>query len=69
MTYRGKVKQGKVELEQGVNLPDGTVVRVEPITSEVDPAYRISEEAVSTGIKDLASQHDHYAWDTPKRKD
>ena len=30
MTYRGIVKQGKVELEQGTPLSDGTPVRVEP---------------------------------------
>ena len=34
MTYRGIVKQGKVELEQGTPLTDGTAVRVE--TEESD---------------------------------
>jgi len=69
MTYRGTVKQGKIELEEGANLPEGTEVRVEPVSSDSDPAYRLWEEAVSTGIKDLASQHDHYAWGTPKREE
>ena len=32
MTYRGEVKGGVVVLE-GPQLPDGTVVRVEPVTS------------------------------------
>ncbi len=30
MTYRGIVKNGHVELEEGTALPDGTPVRVEP---------------------------------------
>lgn len=30
MTYRGVVKNGKIELEKGTPLPDGTPVRVEP---------------------------------------
>lgn len=33
-----------------------------------DPAYDISEMAVKTGISDLASEHDHYLYGTPKRR-
>jgi hypothetical protein len=67
MTYRGTVKHGKVELEAGVSLPDGTSVRVEPVEPS-DPADGLGDEAVSTGLPDLASQHDHYAYGTPKRE-
>jgi hypothetical protein len=67
MTYRGTVREGKVELEPGVTLRDGTLVRVEPLTPEDDPAYGLADEAVSTGIRDLSEQHDHYAHGTPKR--
>ncbi len=32
-----------------------------------DPAYDIASLAVHTGIPDLASEHDHYLYGTPKR--
>ncbi|WP_346865094.1 hypothetical protein [Methanocalculus sp. MSAO_Arc2] len=35
--------------------------------AEDDPAYRISSLAVDTGIEDLAVEHDHYLYGTPKR--
>lgn len=31
------------------------------------PLYQIHEHAVSTGIKDLAQQHDHYLYGQDKR--
>lgn len=69
VTYKGTVKNGRVELEAGANLPDGTDVNVEPIDDSEDPADRLADEAVSTGLTDLAEQHDHYAHGTPKRAD
>jgi hypothetical protein len=35
--------------------------------AEEDPAYGISSLAVDTGIEDLAIEHDHYLYGTPKR--
>ncbi len=35
----------------------------------VAPLYEIHEQAVSTGIKDLANQHDHYLYGSEKRDD
>ncbi len=67
MTYIGTVRDGKIELEAGKRLPDGTVVRVEPVDVDRDPADDLADEAVSTGITDLASQHDHYIYGVPKR--
>jgi hypothetical protein len=32
----------------------------------VAPIYRIHEYAVSTGVKDLADQHDHYLYSQEK---
>ena len=58
MTYRGLVKDGKVELDAGVRLPDGTPVMVEPVCSDPDPVDGLADEAVATGILDLAAQHD-----------
>lgn len=34
MIYRGTVKHGLVELENGAMLPEGTQVKVEPLTAQ-----------------------------------
>jgi hypothetical protein len=68
MTLCGTVRNGKVELDPGVELPDGTVVRVEPLDSVPDPADGLCDDAVPTGIPDLATEHDHYTYGTPKRE-
>jgi len=73
MSYRGEVKGGVIVLE-GVALPDGTVVRVEPVSKRAkrknkggfDPAFTIGELAVETGLKDLATNADHYLYGHPK---
>ncbi len=36
MTYKGKVKDGVVVLDQGISLADGTEVRVEPVAPRVE---------------------------------
>ena len=36
MIYRGTVKHGVVEFEDGVTLPDGTPVKVEPLITQQD---------------------------------
>lgn len=68
MTYRGVVRDGKIELEDGVELPDGMVVRIDAPGPDEDPAGAIDEEAVDAGIPELAAQHDHYTYGTPKRE-
>ena len=69
MTYQGVVRNGKIELEDGAELGEGTVVRVEPVACDRDPTDLIGDEAVSTDLPDLAAQHDHYLYGTPKRED
>jgi hypothetical protein len=73
MSYRGLVKNGVIVLEAGTQLPEGTVVRVEPIGSgkrraraKLDPIFRMGDLAVSTGIPDLATNIDHYLYGHPK---
>ncbi len=41
---------------------------VESLTTKADeaPLYRIHEQAVSTGIRDMADQHDHYLYGVEK---
>lgn len=81
MVYFGKVKNGKIELDPPAKLPEGAQVRVEPVDSATgkpangvsskpsdDAAYRIGEMAIDDfGPPDMAEQHDHYIYGTPKR--
>ena len=83
MTLRGTIRNGHIELDRATDLPDGTRVtiaasvakdllraakrRPRPRPSKKDPAFRIAELAVPMGIRDLAEQHDHYLYGTPKR--
>ncbi|MEW6252970.1 MAG: hypothetical protein AB1716_20220 [Planctomycetota bacterium] len=68
MTYRGTVRNGKIELEADVHLPEGAIVKVEPLAS-ADPADDLPADAVDTGLTDLAARHDHYIYGPPSRDD
>jgi hypothetical protein len=75
MVYFGTVQNGKIIPEPGAQLAEGSTVRIEPVTADgndaaagADPADDLSRFAVPTGIRDLASQHDHYCSGAPKRK-
>lgn len=65
MTYRGTVRNGVVELEGGNGLPDGTVVRVEPVEEPASDTRdgRAKLKALAGVIddlpSDLARNHDH----------
>lgn len=72
---RGTIEDGKLLLSDGTTLPNGTHVRVEVDsprpkrvkTRTLDSIAYLSRHAVSTGIKDLSDEHDHYIYGTPKR--
>ena len=73
MTYRGKVKNGVVIFENGVPLEDGTEVHIEPIVmkttgnaNQVSKLFGAGERAKSTGLADLARNHDHYLYGHPR---
>lgn len=67
MTLRNAVIQGgQPVLETPLSLPDGTRVRVCVEGPEEDPLLFLAQNAVATGITDLAEQHDHYLYGTPK---
>lgn len=76
MTYRGKVKNGVVVLDDDAVLPDGTAVRVEPVETPGDASDE-SEEFVRQMLEiagtaeglpaDLARNHDHYLHGHPKK--
>lgn len=65
MTYQGKVKGGKLELEQPLALPDGTVVQVEilPAAGKERPSPTTDEFWTEWDI--LAQELDR-EWRSPK---
>ena len=79
MTFRGTIVNGRVELEAGVQLPEGTAVKIEALRAgrngkkpartprKASGLLRLAQVAVNTGIRDLAAEHDHYIYGTPKR--
>lgn len=74
MVFKGHVRQGVVVFDTTCELADGTVVRIEPISSdeslgsmsEAGDLFRVSEMAKPTGVSDLALNHDHYLYGHPK---
>lgn len=76
MSFEGTVHGGVVVLEPGVELPEGTTVRVEPISEPLDELkpkvfdiFQMGDLAVDTGIPDLATNIDHYLYGHPKVTD
>ena len=75
MTFRGTIVNGRVVLEAGAAIPEGTTVDVQPVRSRGRSSKKpkgadllaLTRFAVRTGIRDLASEHDHYLHGTPKR--
>jgi len=83
MTYQGKVQAGVVVLTDGVTLPEGTEVTVEPCpatatSSAAQPQPTIWEKMADLARwvetqpcdlpEDLAINHDHYLHGLPKQK-
>ena len=71
MTYRGTIRNGVVVVEGGTDLPDGTVVRIEPVrtpaaeprqTGALSPLFGMGRRAARTGLPDLATNLDHYLY-------
>lgn len=71
MTYRGHIQNGVVILDEKVDLPDGTVVRIEPIVGAQTKSLADQFADVIGTVPDLpcdmSEQHDHYIHGTPKR--
>jgi hypothetical protein len=64
MIYRGNVKAGTIVLDAEVQLPEGTEVIVEPVTSRSKPTLAEQLGDLIGSVPDLppdmAAQHDHY---------
>jgi hypothetical protein len=71
MSYKGKVKNGVVVLPRHAKLANGTEVEVTPVSKP--PADDFTDMLIKVARKvrglprDLAAQHDHYLYGTPKR--
>lgn len=70
MTFRGHMENGAVVLDEEVELPNGTEVRVEPLTPSRRPTLAEQFADVIGSVSDLppdmAENHDHYIHGTPK---
>jgi hypothetical protein len=65
------VENDTIKLPAGVHLPDGTPVEIRPQTaSAVDPrhAWMLEFVGIANDLpRDMAAEHDHYLYGTPKR--
>lgn len=74
MTYRGHVKSGQIVLDEAVELPEGSAVKVELVTSRDEKPRDDDLNAVllrhagkgNDLPTDLAANHDYYAHGKPK---
>lgn len=63
------VKNGEIVLPPGVDWPNGTVVRIEPVEVEGPTLWETMKEFVGKGpegITDMAANHNHYLHGHPK---
>jgi len=78
MCYNGRVQNGVVVLENGAELAEGTIVRVEAVSASAIPPdnenvptlYEQLAPLIGTveGLPpDMAQNHDHYLHGLPKR--
>ena len=67
MSFISKVTHRTIELPPGVDIPEGTPVRVEPLPVQ-SLADRLKDVigSVSGLPPDFAHNHDHYIHGTPK---
>jgi hypothetical protein len=78
VTYRGKYSKGTVILPRGVDIPEGAEVEVTPVAppnggsqQEGPTLYETLKPFIGSldGLpSDLAENHDHYLYGTPKKK-
>jgi hypothetical protein len=79
MTYRGHVKGGQITLDEPVLLPEGIAVNIEVVEKQFPPLDDVSSEptiwdellklagTVEGLPSDMAKNHDHYLYGTPKK--
>lgn len=68
MTLREAViKGGQLVLEAPLAMPDGTRVRVRVEPADDDPLLFLANNAVATGVTDMADQHNHHIYGAPRK--
>jgi hypothetical protein len=82
MTFQGIVREGSIKLPPGVELPEGTEVRIDVVPPKPVPAddadtrpigkklvelARRAKELPSELPADFSINHDHYLYGTPKK--
>jgi hypothetical protein len=71
MTYRGRVKDGVIVLDQPAVLPEGAEVDVIPTESSGIPSIfeRLKDVVgIAEGLPaDSSTNHDHYLYGAPKK--
>ena len=72
MQWMGTIRDGKVILDDGAQLPEGTRVEITVVEQEVkEPTLAFMLKLAGTVNDmppDMAAEHDHYIHGTPKRK-
>lgn len=58
------VQRSKLKLREGQRVE----LLIAKDNEEQEPAFALAELAVETGITDLAREHDHYLYGTPRRE-
>ena len=73
MTYRGRVKNGVIVLDDPASLPDGTEVAIQPLGADEKQIPTIYERyeafiGIAKGLpSDASINHDHYLYGTLKK--
>lgn len=73
MTYRGHIKNGQITLDEPIELPEGAEVHVNVLDASVLPSTvwtkLLDLAGTAKGLpSDMAENHDHYLYGTPKRQ-
>ena len=71
MSYKGKVQNGVLVLPPEAKLPEGEEVEVTPLGKAPTDDFTDTLVSISRKVsglpRDLAEQHDHHLYGTPKR--
>jgi hypothetical protein len=68
MTYRGRVKNGQITLDEPAHLPEGAQVNVQVVENGQSVLARVAQLAIAGGLpRDYSQQHDHYVKQTPRK--
>jgi len=69
MSITTTVAAGKIVLPPGVDWPDGTVVRIEPVEAQSTIWEKLKKyDGIADDLPtDMAANHDHYIHGHPKK--